>query len=210
MGIFSTIQNKKKQAEYAKWADKFPLNDDCTSMEDLIKKAEAELVVQTNEFYAIKGIKVAKKAKAKRERDALRDYINDMKNYLKDLQCGVAVIAPAAPAYTTNTQIASSLNQLSNDAASAPVYAVPVQTTTGTVALAAVQPVAVTTTDAKVVPDAPIPVLPATNGTAPIKDVDKAIADGKTDSKAMNKKYLMYAGAAIAVLGIGYLVFHKK
>lgn len=96
--IFNKIQKKKKtNAQYAAWASTFPMTDDCQAMESLIQEAQKRYETEASEYRNIKGLRPTKKAQAKRERDTLGDYINDMKAYLKDLQCGVQNASTSAP-----------------------------------------------------------------------------------------------------------------
>lgn len=94
--LIKIVNKKKKDAIYAKYSAQFPPIDNCVDMTNQIAAANVKLAELTKTFYDIKGIHIAKKNQAKRERDALRDVITDMNNYLKDLQCGISTPASAS------------------------------------------------------------------------------------------------------------------
>jgi hypothetical protein len=86
---------KKKDAQYQKWVQAYPISEDCTDVDDMLLKLEERWKQEDKEWRETKKIKIQVRINQKRERDTLRDYINDVRNYRKDLVCGVAKSAPA-------------------------------------------------------------------------------------------------------------------
>lgn len=196
--IVNNIKSKKKNAEYAKWVDKYPVVDNCASMDSLIAEATKQLDIETKEFYAIKGIQIAKKAKAKRERDALRDYINDMKNYLKDLQCGISSPAPTA---TPTPAPANTGSNLTTNAGTTTVLP-------ATVVSAGIP-----------VPDSPLAQnveVPASNNAAGASSAPMNNQTGSSTSATLlkklsdNKKTVYWIVGGVALVGAAIYFMRKK
>lgn len=201
--IFNRVQKKKKaSAEYAKWASAFPMNDDCQAMESLVKEAQKRYEVESNEYRNIKGLRPTKKAQAKRERDTLGDYINDLKGYVKDLQCGIQInnVPTPTPVPTPDP---------TPDPRPAPIYSPAAVATPEPIAPPPIKPRPKTLLQS--LSDIVVPKKNTTTNTTVSKNPSANLQidedpEGATSPSALpagNKKLIMYGAIAVAaVLGI--------
>ena len=109
------ILKSDHRKEYEKWTAEFPVQDDCEYMDKTIQAAQERLNQEDKEFKSVKGIKISKKAQQKRERDALSEYVKDMKDYLKDLKCGVNVSPVTDQSSQSNAMTSSNAQSGSSD-----------------------------------------------------------------------------------------------
>ncbi len=99
---FVLFKKRSSNAEYDKWASMFPASDDCVAMQETLKNAQNRYAKESLEFTQTRPIKIKEKAKQKMERDTLGQYVADLKSYIKDLQCGVSIMAPAPEPVQSN------------------------------------------------------------------------------------------------------------
>jgi hypothetical protein len=89
---------QRKEATANEMAGKYPLTNDCDLMKSTIEAAKAELA----QINASRPSTAGGKRIKSRQLDALRSWINEMQNFLKDLTCGIVytpqgiVITPVA------------------------------------------------------------------------------------------------------------------
>lgn len=89
---------QRKEATANEMAGKYPLSNDCDLMKSTIEAAKAELA----QINASRPSTAGGKRIKSRQLDALRSWINEMQNFLKDLTCGIVytpqgiVITPVA------------------------------------------------------------------------------------------------------------------
>jgi hypothetical protein len=81
--IGGEAQRKESAAKFM--SDKYPLTNDCNLMKSTIEAAKAELAQINASRPSTAG---GKRVKA-RDADALKVWINEMQNFLKDLTCGI-------------------------------------------------------------------------------------------------------------------------
>jgi len=76
---------QRKEAAANQFSSKYPLTNDCGTLQSTIDAAKAELANINASRPSTPGGKRIKKRNA----DALNAWLNEMKNYLKDLTCGI-------------------------------------------------------------------------------------------------------------------------
>jgi uncharacterized FlaG/YvyC family protein len=192
-GLLSKITKKKKaRREYEKWTAEFPVQDDCDYMEKNIQAAQERLVQEDKEFKSVKGIRPAKKAQQKRERDALSEYVKDMKDYLKDLKCGIN-ISPVTeqPSQTYATPISDVKSGASDVLKDAVIERQPVKNS-----YAATQQANQNNTGAT-----------DTGGTTANTDTksDAGATDATKDSGEKSKSYTKYVLIGLAVAAVAFI-----
>lgn len=92
---------QRKEATANEMSGKYPLTNDCNLMKSTIEAAKAELA----QINASRPSTAGGKRIKSRQLDALRSWINEMQNFLKDLTCGIVYTpegikvtpVPAAP-----------------------------------------------------------------------------------------------------------------
>ena len=77
---------QRKEATANEMAGKYPLSNDCDLMKSTIEAAQAELA----QINASRPSTAGGKRIKSRQTNALRSWINEMKNFLKDLTCGIS------------------------------------------------------------------------------------------------------------------------
>lgn len=96
-------ENRRRQAAANAYSTKYPLLNDCPSMEASIQKA----VLESKNIDASPAKTAGAKRVKKRNSDALRSWLLVMREHLRDLTCGINVAstsvaaAPALPAAST-------------------------------------------------------------------------------------------------------------
>ena len=76
---------KRKEATANEMSGKYPLTNDCDLMKSTIKAAKAELA----QISASRPLTPGGRRIKSRQLDALKSWINEMQNFLKDLTCGI-------------------------------------------------------------------------------------------------------------------------
>ena len=105
------FKKRTSNAEYDKWASMFPATDDCAAVQAMLIQAQNRYAKEKLEFNQTRPIKIKEKAKQKLERDTLGQYINDLKAYINDLQCGISIMPSApAPASAMNNGLTADIN----------------------------------------------------------------------------------------------------
>jgi hypothetical protein len=87
LGVSQRSRNKRTQAASNKFSKRFPLLEDCVSMEASIKRAQIDL----KNLVASPASTAKAKREKKTDESALRSWINTMKSHLRDLKCGLNV-----------------------------------------------------------------------------------------------------------------------
>lgn len=87
VGVSKKAENKRKQASANVFSNKYPLLDDCTSMDVFLKNAMFEL----KQIESSPANTAATKRIKRRNADSLRSWISVIKGHLKDLTCGINV-----------------------------------------------------------------------------------------------------------------------
>lgn len=76
---------QRKEAAANEFSSKYPLTNDCGTLQSTIEAAKAELA----NINAARPSTAGGKRIKKRNADALGTWLNEMQNYLKDLTCGI-------------------------------------------------------------------------------------------------------------------------
>ena len=97
---------QRKEATANEMAGKYPLSNDCDLMKSTIEAAQAELA----QINASRPSTAGGKRIKSRQTNALRSWINEMKNFLKDLTCGIlytpkGMMLTSAPASTPSNPL---------------------------------------------------------------------------------------------------------
>jgi len=93
---------QRKEATANEMSGKYPLSNDCDLMKSTIEAAQAELA----QINASRPSTAGGKRIKSRQTDSLRSWINEMKNFLKDLTCGIVytpqgIVMTPVPATST-------------------------------------------------------------------------------------------------------------
>lgn len=100
VGASKRAENRRRQAASNAFSQKYPLLNDCASMEASIKNA----VLESKNIDASPATTAGAKRIKKRNSDALRSWLLVMREHLRDLTCGINVAStnvatpPVSPA----------------------------------------------------------------------------------------------------------------
>jgi len=89
-GINKRNESKKQDKVTGNYQRDFPISNDCSELDESIRLAQFELVKVTNEPANTKGSKRARD----RAVGILSKWVDTLKNYRKDLTCGMATKVP--------------------------------------------------------------------------------------------------------------------
>lgn len=196
--IFGTTliggEAQRKEASANEFSSKYPLSNDCDVLKTTINAAKAELATINASRPATAGGKRIKD----RNSNALKVWLNEMNNYLKDLTCGIVggaqgqamTFAPTPVVYTKDVIKAFT------PPTPTPVAPTPITPTTSTTTTQTTTQEVVSTT----LPLTPTPQLAMEYGNGEAN----AVVAPTTDN---TQKYLIYGGIGLlAVLVINKLV----
>lgn len=196
--IFGTTliggEAQRKEASANEFSSKYPLSNDCDVLKTTINAAKAELATINASRPATAGGKRIKD----RNSNALKVWLNEMNNYLKDLTCGIVggaqgqamTFAPTPVVYTKD------VIKTFTPPTPTPVAPTPITPTTSTTTTQTTTQEVVSTT----LPLTPTPQLAMEYGNGEAS----AVVAPTTDN---TQKYLIYGGIGLlAVLVISKLV----
>lgn len=106
LGLSKRAENKRRQAAANEYSRKYPLTDDCPSMEASIQTA----VVELRNLDKLRPKNAGEKRVKNRNSATLRSWLLVMREHLKDLTCGInvasTVVAAPAPVIATKEIVA--------------------------------------------------------------------------------------------------------